>query len=191
MASGLGCRLGCCLPVADAQHRPEWQRRPATRQRPTGTLRPFEKVGKTFTCLHPAFAEGPALAERKKAACPVRPRTGVRDLSAQALGAGFPVSGPQQAPPPLAACASCPVRPRTGVRDLRAQALRRGVGYHTPLVNHPGRNSAWRRMNISFNSSPRVAMTMPATARPRARSPLKPSTEARMPRGKNSTLAPK
>ena len=24
----LGCRLGCCLPVADAQHRPKWQRRP-------------------------------------------------------------------------------------------------------------------------------------------------------------------
>ena len=66
-----------------------------------------------------------------------------------------------------------------------------GVGYHTPLVNHWGKNSAWRRMNISFNSSPRVAMTMPATARPRARSPLKPSTEAKMARGKNSTLAPK
>ncbi len=26
---GLACRLGCCLPVADAQHRPKWQRRPA------------------------------------------------------------------------------------------------------------------------------------------------------------------
>ena len=38
-------------------------------------LAAFEKAGKTFTCLHPAFAEGPALAERKKAACPVRSRT--------------------------------------------------------------------------------------------------------------------
>ena len=28
VAAGLGCRLGCCLPVADAQHRPKWQRRP-------------------------------------------------------------------------------------------------------------------------------------------------------------------
>ena len=28
LSAGLGCRLGCCLPVADAQHRPKWQRRP-------------------------------------------------------------------------------------------------------------------------------------------------------------------
>ena len=33
----LGCRLGCCLPVADVQHRPTRQRRPAAGQRPTGT----------------------------------------------------------------------------------------------------------------------------------------------------------
>ena len=33
----LGCRLGCCLPVADVQNRPTRQRRPAVGQRPTGT----------------------------------------------------------------------------------------------------------------------------------------------------------
>ena len=33
----LGYRLGCCLPVADVQHRPTRQRRPAAGQRPTGT----------------------------------------------------------------------------------------------------------------------------------------------------------
>ena len=48
--------------------------------------KPFEKgLSENFTCLHPTCVEGPALAERKKAACPVRSRTAVRDLSAQAL----------------------------------------------------------------------------------------------------------
>ena len=36
-SGSLGCRLGCCLPVADVQHRPTRQRRPAAGQRPTGT----------------------------------------------------------------------------------------------------------------------------------------------------------
>ena len=59
--------------------------------------KPFEKgLSENFTCLHPTCVEGPALAERKKAACPVRSRTAVRDLS-------------------------CGVTRR----DLRAQALRR------------------------------------------------------------------
>ena len=54
--------------------------------------KPFEKgLSENFTCLHPAFAEGPALAERKKAACPVRSRT---------PSAGFPVSVSQKTPPP-------------------------------------------------------------------------------------------
>ena len=44
--------------------------------------KPFEKgLSENFTCLHPTCVEGPALAERKKAACPVRSRTAVRDLS--------------------------------------------------------------------------------------------------------------
>ena len=71
----LGCRLGCCLPVADAQHRPKWQRRPVLNGphwgpgppvslvflmrcapvRPQGlcprTPTAFEKAGETFTPL--------------------------------------------------------------------------------------------------------------------------------------------
>ena len=50
--------------------------------------KPFEKgLSENFTCLHPAFAEGPALAERKKAACPVRSRTpglGIRKCTTMA-----------------------------------------------------------------------------------------------------------
>ena len=50
----------------------------------------FEKVDETFTCLHPTCVEGPALAERKKAACPVRSRT---------PSAGFWASVSQKTPP--------------------------------------------------------------------------------------------
>ena len=85
---------GSCVPVARAQDRPERKRRPlrkAFRRKPflpscvcRRRLRPqgrrprtpttFEKVDETFTFLHPTCVEGPALAERKKAACPARPR---------------------------------------------------------------------------------------------------------------------
>ena len=37
---GLGCRLGCCLPVADVQHRPTRQRRPSAERCPPGTSAP-------------------------------------------------------------------------------------------------------------------------------------------------------
>ena len=44
--------------------------------------KPFEKgLSENFTCLHPAFAEGPALGSRKKAACPVRSRTGALTIN--------------------------------------------------------------------------------------------------------------
>ena len=37
---------------------------------PPHPYKPFEKgLSENFTCLHPTCAEGPALAERKKAAC--------------------------------------------------------------------------------------------------------------------------
>ena len=45
----------------------------------------FEKAGKTFTCLHPTCVEGPALGSRKKAACPVRPRTQARAFGLASL----------------------------------------------------------------------------------------------------------
>ncbi len=70
-SSGRGARRWC--PVGTVQRRPSRQARPT----PLATPRPwdsvphpatFEKVDETFTCLYPAFAEGPALAEGEKAA---------------------------------------------------------------------------------------------------------------------------
>ncbi len=58
---------------------------------PPHPYKPFEKgLSENFTCLHPTCVEGPALAERKKAACPVRSRTAVRVLSCPATD-GFPL----------------------------------------------------------------------------------------------------
>ena len=66
-------RQGRWCPVGTVQRRPSRQARPT----PLATPRPwdsvphpatFEKVDETFTCLYPAFAEGPALAEGEKAA---------------------------------------------------------------------------------------------------------------------------
>ena len=39
-SGNLGCRLGCCLPVADVQHRPTRQRRPSAERYPPGTSAP-------------------------------------------------------------------------------------------------------------------------------------------------------
>ena len=39
-SGSLGCRLGCCLPVADVQHRPTRQRRPSAERCPLGTSAP-------------------------------------------------------------------------------------------------------------------------------------------------------
>ena len=39
-SESLGCRLGCCLPVADVQHRPTRQRRPSAERCPPGTSAP-------------------------------------------------------------------------------------------------------------------------------------------------------
>ena len=39
-SGSLGCRLGCCLPVADVQHRPTRQRRPSAERCPPGTSAP-------------------------------------------------------------------------------------------------------------------------------------------------------
>ena len=54
-SKGLGCRLGCCLPVADVQHRPTRQRRPSAGRCPPGTGAPASflsrKLGKE---LHPS-----------------------------------------------------------------------------------------------------------------------------------------
>ena len=68
----------------------------------------FEKVDETFTCLHPTCVEGPALAERKKAACPVRSRT---------LSAGIKASASQKTPPP-----------KSGVRVMSRVATRQALG---------------------------------------------------------------
>ena len=59
--AGLACRLGCCLPVADVQHRPEWQRRPV--------------LNGTHWAPAPQSANCPAgsPAVGKKAACPAGP----------------------------------------------------------------------------------------------------------------------
>ena len=72
---------GACAPLAAFFHR-------LRRLRPWSSaphLAAFEKAGKTFPCLHPTCVEGPALAERKKAACPVRPRTQARAFQPAAL----------------------------------------------------------------------------------------------------------
>ena len=49
-SGSLGCRLGCCLPVADVQHRPTRQRRPSAERCPPGTSAPASflsrKLGK-------------------------------------------------------------------------------------------------------------------------------------------------
>ena len=72
-SGSLGCRLGCCLPVADVQHRPTRQRRPSAERCPPGTSAPatFEKVDETFTRLRRAreliIRTGVSVAHRPKA----------------------------------------------------------------------------------------------------------------------------
>ena len=95
LSQALGQRLLCC-PKRGTYVPPFWEygkAGPTVLATPLGPWdavphpATFEKVDETFTCLHPTYAEGPALGSRKKAACPARPRTGVRDLRTQALGA--------------------------------------------------------------------------------------------------------
>ena len=58
----LACRLGCCLPVADVQHRPTRQRRPSAERSPLGTRTPrrestaeaLRRPGKALRCF-PSF----------------------------------------------------------------------------------------------------------------------------------------
>ena len=85
-SGSLGCRLGCCLPVADVQHRPTRQRRPSAERCPPGTSAPASflsrKLGKE---LYPPTARTRANCSHRRerssppqgANCPVRPRTAI------------------------------------------------------------------------------------------------------------------
>ena len=110
-SGSLGCRLGCCLPVADVQHRPTRQRRPSAERCPPGTSAPASflsrKLGKE---LHPSPPRMCAslLMSTSEASCPRRDLPGVQ---------------------PPRTCASL-LMSTSGAschrRELTAEALRRG-----------------------------------------------------------------
>ena len=110
-SKGLGCRLGCCLPVADVQHRPTRQRRPSAERCPPGTSAPASflsrKLGKE---LHPSPPRMCAslLMSTSEASCPWRDLPGVQPPrtcadGSQRRGVQPPVSpagsvGPERSP---------------------------------------------------------------------------------------------
>ena len=89
----LACRLGCCLPVADVQHRPTRQRRPSAERSPLGTRTPrarIESPGTGPLRSAPGADVRHSLAQaRRSAAAQWRDLSRAvthRELRAQALG---------------------------------------------------------------------------------------------------------
>ena len=127
VASGLGCRLGCCLPVADAQHRPKWQRRPLLNgaHRAPGPPAPLLlacRLGRPLGNVPPGRS-GPLkrwtkllLVSTQLAWRDPPLRNARRRLVLSGHGPRARAFGPaslRKPRRPKAACATCPVRSRT------------------------------------------------------------------------------
>ena len=136
-SKGLGCRLGCCLPVADVQHRPTRQRRPSAGRCPPGTSAPASflsrKLGKE---LYPPTARTCAILSMSTsgASCHGRESPGVQPprtcailsmSTSEASCHGRELPGVQ--PPRTCAILSMSTSAAScHRRELRAQALGRG-----------------------------------------------------------------
>ena len=140
-SGSLGCRLGCCLPVADVQHRPTRQRRPSAGRCPPGTSAPASflsrKLGKE---LHPSPPRMCASLLMSTSEASVSPAGSVGP-GRSPLGTRTPWRDLPGVQPPRT-CASGSMSTSGASchrRELTAEALRRDLPGVQPLSRARGR----------------------------------------------------